>query len=1126
MVQVSFKYNALNRMHVPVGMRGLYMIRFMATLVLGALLALAPAGAYADDLSASQDETIASDATTGLPDDIAANETEGTSEQEVVEPSEDATADKGQESPAGGMEEDSAAATDLPAQEDAPAQDGGTQGGTDPEAQPLALDARAAERPVVSYSAHVAEIGWQGSVAEGDTAGTMGRSLAIEALRVRLSDITQGGIRYTAHVAEIGWLDYWAQNGAEAGTTGRSLPVQALKIELTGNLANLYDVYYRVHVSNIGWMTWAKNGETAGTTGWGYAVEALEIRLVDKNGPSPSGDAAVTVPSLSAELSVQQVGETTRLAFGTEEARRILDVGLATDAHLTLTMSYGGSVTRRIEETVSLAALAANGYVMDAGTYGPFTLTITYLKSGRAVRTNAQSVGVSASTYNLAPLSATFPVVLFSLSYWDISADANGAAIPAIVMLDRPSAYDWDSLPAGMYAMPYLANPATSNYQAFADYVGDLYELNPNAHFNLYINDITCSLIHQIIYANGIPQGSYKITLLSDGSATYQFTNEAFAVADPDAKQRELIELWNDAKDYAYKTGRVSGDYGFHEHWDSMYAVLTCEPGTEWWMTRTNLFTSGDNNAFAEKIASDPQVVQKNVATMLTALQARGEETVNAFKELYNFNDGYFSDAEQQGKQVMMLLGTYVNNEQNFEDYARLTMAYYGNDYQYYYKGHPNTPTGLWPSKQAQLDALGITDVDSSVAAELILFFNPEISLSGYGSSTYNSTKPEMAGGLFAMTKEQALSPESTIDYSIMDWFASPVTEDTDGAIRALCAAGDTCYLMEFSDAILASSDYDIALYSRNDDLIRYYAQQGDGSYRLVKMGNGVTGVRTEAHVSDIGWMPSVSNGDTAGTVGHSLPMEAFKLSLQNVPYEGSIRYRAHVANIGWQDWVSDGEQAGTTGKALQLEALQIELTGEVAEHYDVYYRAHVADFGWLPWTLNGGLAGSQGYGKSLQAVEVMLVEKGADAPGQVGRAFEHQIVSVAAHVADIGWRAAVGEGATAGTTGLAKALEALRVSLSAAPYSGDIRVRAHSAEIGWGDWKAGGELAGTTGRGLQLEAVQIELTGEMAEHFTVRYRAHVADKGWLDWVEEGKTAGTTGEVRRVEAVQIELVEK
>ena len=35
--------------------------------------------------------------------------------------------------------------------------------------------------------------------------------------------------------------------------------------------------------------------------------------------------------------------------------------------------------------------------------------------------------------------------------------------------------------------------------------------------------------------------------------------------------------------------------------------------------------------------------------------------------------------------------------------------------------------------------------------------------------------------------------------------------------------------------------------------------------------------------------------------------------------------YSAHVQNIGWQASVSDGATAGTTGKSLRMEALRIK---------------------------------------------------------------------------------------------------------------------------------------------------------------------------------------------------------
>ena len=66
------------------------------------------------------------------------------------------------------------------------------------------------------------------------------------------------------------------------GTVGKALRLEAIQIKLTGDLAENYDIYYRVHVQKIGWMDWAKNGETAGTVGQSLRVEALEIKLVEK----------------------------------------------------------------------------------------------------------------------------------------------------------------------------------------------------------------------------------------------------------------------------------------------------------------------------------------------------------------------------------------------------------------------------------------------------------------------------------------------------------------------------------------------------------------------------------------------------------------------------------------------------------------------------------------------------------------------------------------------------------------------------------------------------------------------------------------------------------------------------
>lgn len=140
----------------------------------------------------------------------------------------------------------------------------------------------------VIYSAHIQNIGWQGKVADGKTAGTTGRMLGVEGIRVNISELGKGkeklsgSIIYQAHVSNIGWQNE-VKDGELAGTTGENKRIEALRIHLTDELADKYDVYYRVHASEFGWLGWAKNGETSGSTGYGSSAEAIQIKLIDKS---------------------------------------------------------------------------------------------------------------------------------------------------------------------------------------------------------------------------------------------------------------------------------------------------------------------------------------------------------------------------------------------------------------------------------------------------------------------------------------------------------------------------------------------------------------------------------------------------------------------------------------------------------------------------------------------------------------------------------------------------------------------------------------------------------------------------------------------------------------------------
>ena len=155
----------------------------------------------------------------------------------------------------------------------------------------------------VNYSAHVQNVGWQPYVSDGTAAGTSGRGLRLEAMKVNISGDSNLGVRYRTHVENHGWGKGWKYNDTVSGTVGSGLRIEAVQIELTGADAANYDIYYTLHVQNLGWVGWAKNGEVCGTTGLALRVEAIKIILVPKNGSAPASDTRFSA-NPSADMSV------------------------------------------------------------------------------------------------------------------------------------------------------------------------------------------------------------------------------------------------------------------------------------------------------------------------------------------------------------------------------------------------------------------------------------------------------------------------------------------------------------------------------------------------------------------------------------------------------------------------------------------------------------------------------------------------------------------------------------------------------------------------------------------------------------------------------------------------------
>ena len=154
---------------------------------------------------------------------------------------------------------------------------------------------------------------------------------------------------------------------------------------------------------------------------------------------------------------------------------------------------------------------------------------------------------------------------------------------------------------------------------------------------------------------------------------------------------------------------------------------------------------------------------------------------------------------------------------------------------------------------------------------------------------------------------------------------------------------------------------------------------------RIVPAGTGSdTDVNYRVHRESSGWGSKwAGNGKVAGAAGKAKQIDSIELNLTGNKYKGGITYRSKIQKTGWEkNWASNGMTSGTQGK--RIEAVAIKLTGEAADHYDVYYRVCVQSVGWLGWAKNGAETGIKDLSYKLEALQVVLTAKGGTAPVEV----------------------------------------------------------------------------------------------------------------------------------------------
>lgn len=137
------------------------------------------------------------------------------------------------------------------------------------------------------------------------------------------------------------------------------------------------------------------------------------------------------------------------------------------------------------------------------------------------------------------------------------------------------------------------------------------------------------------------------------------------------------------------------------------------------------------------------------------------------------------------------------------------------------------------------------------------------------------------------------------------------------------------------------------------------------------------------AHVSNLGWLDCVRDGQVAGTTGNGLQLEAFKIT---PPSGVTLNVHAHISNVGWKTYkgvkkgVSSGIGSsandpiiGTTGKRQAIEAFAVDVV-ENTTGKKLYYRCHMSGVGWCGWIPAPYAVGTVGCSKAIEAIQFKMV--------------------------------------------------------------------------------------------------------------------------------------------------------
>jgi len=516
-----------------------------------------------------------------------------------------------------------------------------------------------------------------------------------------------------------------------------------------------------------------------------------------------------------------------------------------TKVKVTLQMKNGKKVMKARSKVIQISDIdeMTKSFNINAPAYGRYSVIVKYYKKSKLKKkVKIAKLGVIAEEYNIAVLNGTFGPLYFSMSLLGAEDSSNpgvkvnttttdGDPIPTIISLSRYYMYNWKAVPENTMSNPLMKSYKSGSFtkgkiNGMAKYAKMLKSLNSNSKFHFYFTDNCIFALDKIVYMNKFKDSQFDAVLLTDGTESPYDFNEVYNNNSAKSTYKSMVDefttmitMHRKGKGFSYKSlDKYRKNLGARALSFYTYAA-TSRDNVSWWVSRKNgTFLCPDDDFLT---AAKGQMIEMGLNRMLVDLGNKG--TAENLKELFRLDQDMFADAEKNNKIPLVIMGTRVDLEEDFEPFEAYIVKAYSEDYEIYYKGHPASPTKLHPEKQKQLDKYGIHDVESSIPAELILFYYEDLMVAGESKSTLNqSYKDGHCKAYKGARLESVPMPDEQYFLHRFESYFTKVTSSYEDNIKTLCRTDGTCFLIEFSKTV-QDVPYDIAIYDYTKKTIKYY---------------------------------------------------------------------------------------------------------------------------------------------------------------------------------------------------------------------------------------------------------------------------------------------------------------